>query len=246
MNKFYTLLAAAALVAASASAQTLFTFDFVESSGGAGDSFAAKSIDSSLITSVTDFTNGGAAGLTTGNNAGAINIGPGTDAAGTSYTLGQFTDNYGQSNGYAATFDGTNANGLYGADAADYVGFSFTADDAFTLGSLDFDMAQGGGSGPRGFTATYNLNGGSFSEFGVAALNVGSSAEFGRYSFDFGNTSIAAADTVEVRLLGFSTGTNNSIRFDNVSVAVIPEPSSVVLMMGGLAVALAIARRRRK
>ncbi len=159
-------------------------------------------------------------------------------------TLGTRFDRYGQASGFAVTFDGTNANGLYGASISDYVGFSITANSPFTLDNLEFELAQGGASGPRGFTVTYNLNGGPFSVIGVAALNVGVAGAFAHYSIDFGNAAITASDTVEVRLLGFSTGSGNSIRFDNVAVTAIPEIASFTLP-AGVFVGLFLMRRRR-
>lgn len=232
----------AAFVAASstASAQLIVNYAF----GPLVDDYTPTIVNASLVGSATNFTNAGTATIATGNNAGT-NIGPGTDAAGTPYALGTRNDRYFQPSGFAAVFDGTNANGLYGASATDYVAFSFTAANAFTLGSLDFDLALGGGSGPRGVTATYNVNGGTSSLLGVAALNVGTAGQFGRYSFSFGSIGLSATDVVQVRLHGFSTGSGNSLRMDNVSISVVPEPSTYAAMLGLSAVALALLRRRR-
>lgn len=236
-----SLFIAAFMAAAStASAQLIVNYAF----GPAIDDYTPTIVSPALVSSATNVTAVGTAQLFTGNNAGTL-IGPGTDSAGTSYTLGTRDDRYFQGQGFAATFDGTNANGLYGASAADYVAFSFTAVDAFILGTLGFDLALGGSSGPRGVTATYNVNGGSSSLLGVAALNVGTASQFGRYSFSFGSIGLSATDVVQVRLHGFSTGTGNSFRMDNISISAVPEPSAYAAMLGLAAVALALLRRRR-
>jgi hypothetical protein len=233
------LFTATLLTVCNATAQVLFTYDFASN----GD-LSAKSVDAALVTSVSNFATAGAASLIWGNNLGQTNIGPGTDAAGTAYTLGQFVNNYGQSSGYSATFDGTNANGLYGASASDYIQFTFTAADTYLLDTLDFDLAMGGASGPRGFAVTSNLNGGAFNLRGVAALNVGAASQWARYSFDFGSLALTDTDTVEVRFHGFSTGTGNSFRLDNVSVTAIPEPSTLLLVGAGLLGVLMFRRRK--
>jgi hypothetical protein len=245
MNRIKLLLLLA-LTSTVSSAQVLFTYDF-SSKTSPLTNFSPANVDTALITSATNFANVGTATLALGANLSQINTGPGTDAAGTPYTLGGLdlvgTPSYGNIAGFAATFDGTNANGLYGANAANYVGFSFVAETGFALSTLDFDLGLGGTSGPRGVTATYNLNGGGFNVIGVAAFNVGVASQYGRYSFDFGNVSVAATDTVEVRLLGFSTGTGNSIRLDNVSVTAIPEPGTLALV--GIALGSLMLFRRR-
>lgn len=238
MKKSHFILFTLLGVATQASAQLIFLYDFE------GD-FTAKSVNTALVSNVTNFSNAGAAALTTGNNAGTL-IGPGTDAAGTDYTLGARDGIYGQSNGYSATFDSTNSNSLYGANAADYTNFSFTANTAFELGTIDFDMAIGGNTSPRGFTVTYNVNGGTFSTLGVAALDVDLAGAFAHYSMDFDNISLSATDTVEVRLLGFSTGAGNSFRFDNVAISAVPEPSIYGIFAGVLVLGLVVYRQRRR
>lgn len=245
MKKTSITLTAFFAATALASAQTILEYD-----GGPG--FAptnnATFTDASLIASSTAMANAGTANLSFGNNNPNSNIGPGTDAAGTPYAVGTMalsSVNYFQSNGYSETFDATNANGLYGASLANYVGFSFTAADSFTLDTIAFDLARGGSSAARGFTAVYDLNSsGTFNVIGVAAMDAGN-GDYGRYTFDFGNLAIAATDEVEVRFLGFSNATGNSFRFDNVAISAIPEPGSFALLAGLIGTLAAAIRSRR-
>lgn len=245
MKKVKYLLPSLLLSASVASAQTFLEFDFQGTQN-------ATFVDGSFIDNTVPLPRFGTETVGAGNSANAsqnssgsiTNIGPGTDEAGTSYALGTATTQYGQANGFAATFDATNANGLYGADATDFVPISFEAVSAFTLDTLSFDMGQGGSSGPRGYTVGYTLNGGSFNLLGVGALDEGNN-QFGRYTFDFGNIALSNGDDVELRFLGFSTGTNNSIRIDNIAVAAVPEPAAAGLLIGLGAFALMLVRRRR-
>jgi hypothetical protein len=246
MKKTYLTLTALIAVTSLASAQTILEYN-----GGPENAFAtfdATFTDSNLIASSTAFTSAGTASLVLNTNAGQVGFGPGVDAAGTPYELGTMTPSdtpYFQSNGYSETFDATNANGFYGASVANYVGFSFTAADSFSLGTIAFDLARGGSSGERGATVVYDLNSsGTFSPIGVAAMDTGN-GEYGRYTFDFGSIALEASDEVEIRFLGFSNATGNSFRFDNLAIAAIPEPGSFALLAGLIGSLAVFARRRR-
>jgi hypothetical protein len=136
-------------------------------------------------------------------------------------------------------------------DFSKYFEFTLTSTAALNLGDIYFDMAKSGANGPRGVQVEYRINSGSFLTLGTATqldLNAGGPAAntYSRYTYALGDT-LSTSDTVTLRFYGFSNAPNNGVRFDNITVtaAAIPEPSTYLLLGGGLTVLLWLRRRAR-
>jgi hypothetical protein len=131
-----------------------------------------------------------------------------------------------------------------------YFQFSFTANSAFNLTTLSYDLATGSSSATttRGADVRFSLDG--FNTFTDAGQNgvIGNADSFTHLSLDLGNTAVASGQTVTVRFLPFvDTGAAGGVRFDNIEVdgvSAVPEPGSLAIFgLGGLAAF--ILRRRR-
>jgi hypothetical protein len=120
-------------------------------------------------------------------------------------------------------------------------------------------------TGPGLFDFSYSLNGATFTTVssGYTVLanaspnpvwNATTASPIYTFSYDLSNiTALNNAATVYFRLTdssatsanGGTVGTGGTDRVDNFTVAVVPEPQSAALMIGGLLVGCQVVRRRR-
>ncbi|MES2437892.1 MAG: PEP-CTERM sorting domain-containing protein [Verrucomicrobiota bacterium] len=145
-----------------------------------------------------------------------------------------------------------------GWSVGDYYQFE-TSSTGFSGITITFDQ-NGSGTGPRDFKLQYSTDGASFTDFGSAyALPAGimwatgAAATPAVTTFSFDLSSITALDndsSIFFRLVNTTTTSigNGTVaaggtgRVDNVVIATVPEPASILLGALGL---LGILRRRR-
>lgn len=237
------LLALFAAAAVSSHAAILVQWDFTTNASG--------TIVSSSVASVADLFNVGSAGSR--QSSGFVTNLPagGNSGSGLAYVAPYAEGTAAPLSPTNAMFYGANGFGTSPVDTS-YISVGFTlgptvaSADAFLEG-IQFDLANGGTSGPRGVEVTYRVGTvGSFLSLGTTAVPNNTANNYGRFSFTVpGSIALSASDVVEFRLLGYSNASGNSIRLDNVAVSAIPEPSTYAafLAVGALAV-LALRRRR--
>ncbi len=135
-----------------------------------------------------------------------------------------------------------------------YFSFTLTADPievpgaTFSLESLQFDFGTGGGSA-RGFTVAFAVNGST--DFTLLGSDRGQSGgnfdetTFEHYMFTIPEVPAATDLTsAEFRFFTYASQVNGrNMFFDNITVNAIPEPSSLLLLGGGIA-GLLLRRRR--
>ncbi len=136
-----------------------------------------------------------------------------------------------------------------------YFSFTLTADPTeapgalFSLTDLQLDFGTGGGS-TRGFTLAYAVNGSTdFTSLGSSdPSQVGGNFDattFRHYTFAIPETAVNLT-SAEFRFFTFASQVNGrNMFFDNITVngSVIPEPSSILLLAGGIG-GLLLRRRR--
>ena len=142
----------------------------------------------------------------------------------------------------------------------DYWQFNFST-SGFTGVSVTFDQA-GSNTGPRDFTFAYSSNGGTsftnFANYQVALSTWSAGTPMAGFSYTMDLSAIPALNNnanVVVRLVDASTtsinggtvATAGTNRVDNFTVmaAVVPEPGTYALLLGGLGAIGFVARRRR-
>jgi hypothetical protein len=185
------------------------------------------------------------AGGTITNLAAGGNTGSGLDY------IAPYATGTANSTGMAAEFYGANGFGTSPVSTS-YVSFQLTLNstiDPIALEGISFNLANAGSSGPRGVEVTYRIGtSGAFTSLGTTAVPNNTANNYGLFTFNLGTpAALAPSDVIEFRLLGYSNNASNSIRLDNVSIAAtaIPEPSTYLLLGGGLTMLLWLRRRAR-
>jgi|GEM_PF-1456112 len=231
--------------AASATAQVLVNWNF--DGGSPGTQGVILSADNvALVSHVASYgaTGSRQSGGTTTNLAAGGGSGSGLNYI-APYAAGTATPND------IPSYYGVNGFGTSPVSTS-YISFSLTLDstiDPIALAGIQFNLANGGTSGPRGVEVTYRIgSSGSFTSLGTTATPNNTANNYGLFTFNLGSPSaLAANDVVEFRLLGYSNATGNSIRLDNVSItaSAIPEPSTYALLGAGLLSLVWLRRRSR-
>ncbi len=113
------------------------------------------------------------------------------------------------------------------------------------LEGIQFNLANGGTSGPRGVEVTYRIGtSGSFTSLGYTRVPNNTATNYGLFTFNLpAPANLSAGDTVTFRLLGYANASGNSIRLDNVAITAIPEPVTAGFVLSILPIAW--LRRRR-
>jgi hypothetical protein len=245
------LLFACSLVALSigplhtSNAQILVNWNF----DGASPGTQGTIISTSNVASVADVSSTGATGSRqSGGTLTNLPAGGGT-GTGLDYIAPYAAGTAGPSP--TPSFYGVNGFGTSPVSTS-YVSFQLTLNstiDPIALEGISFNLANSGTSGPRGVEVTYRIGtSGAFTSLGTTAVPNNTANNYGLFTFNLGTpAALAPSDVIEFRLLGYANATGNSIRLDNVSIsaAAIPEPSTYLLLGGGLTVLLWLRRRAR-
>lgn len=235
--KSFLLTSSLLLAGAVANAAIIVSWDFDGTSPG-----LAGNIDDTTgsVLSVANATASGSVTATRVNGSTISNIGPSAGGGGVApYDLGTAAGGIYNANGFGSS-----------PDSSLYVAFQFTlgstVDSSVSqLEGIQFDFANAGSSGPRGVEVTYRIGAGSFTSLGSTQVPNNTAGNYGRFTFNLSSpAALSANDVVEFRLLGFSNAGSNSIRFDNIAISAVPEPSAATLAVLIGTAALALGRRR--
>jgi hypothetical protein len=165
-------------------------------------------------------------------------------------TFGDYTRNGGLIGlGAGNQFDTKNWSGSATIDTTQYNAFTITANvgNSLDLTQLDFDVRRNAGGPINGQVALF-LNG---SATAYATFDFVPTTTFATLTFDF--TDLTPADNVTTATFEFfgwnSSPPGGSMRFDNVitsgTIGVVPEPSTWLVGLVGIAIATAEAVRRK-
>ncbi len=116
------------------------------------------------------------------------------------------------------------------------------------LEGIQFNLANAGTTGPRGFEVTYRIGtSGSFISLGTTRTPTNVANEYGLFTFNLPTpATLSPNDVVEFRLLGYTPQGTQNIRLDNVAITAIPEPGMAGLAIAGATFAVFVRRCRRK
>ncbi|MCH8525526.1 MAG: PEP-CTERM sorting domain-containing protein [Kiritimatiellae bacterium] len=184
---------------------------------------------SPLLTSATDIFH---VGYTPGTSSSVTNVDTGTVNGGTA-SMG--------------TAEGTQRQANYTSNSAtfnrnEYMSFTLTPGaGGIELDSISFDFSRAG-SGSRFFVLEYSFDGFT-TPLSLGSGTNGVSNEYTRATFNLNNT--LTTSPVEFRFFGYREGnTTAAMRFDNIQVTAIPEPSTLALLgLAGLAGLVGFKRR---
>ncbi len=194
--------------------------------GAATPAFAATTFDFEAVTSfasIADFYNGGADGA--GKVGPALGVSFGADALGLVNDFGTYFTHAPSPVGVMTPVGSDAALNAAGGIASS-ISFYYSSSAAIASGVQVWSGLNGSGSLLRSFDLSANAQRGcTDSPYCNFDLVSGAFSGIAR-SVTFGNAANAAA-------------------FDNVTIAAVPEPSSVAMMVAGLVGVAALARRRR-
>ncbi|GAB4253942.1 MAG: hypothetical protein OHK005_20980 [Candidatus Methylacidiphilales bacterium] len=163
---------------------------------------------------------------------------------------------------YVAPYEtGTAHGGVYNASGfstspsdSSYMSFSLTLSGSIdpsvaALVGIEFDLAKGGYTGPRGVEVTYRIGtSGFFTSLNTTAVPTNVPDEYGRFSFILVSpAALTSGDVIEFRLRGYAPGPGQAILVDNVTITAtaIPEPSTFALILAAGGMLLFFRRRAR-
>lgn len=221
-------LMALGMVTSSASAAILLVSYDIESSANRD---ASTNVNTTLLASASDLSY---AGVTTGTSTSFTNANTGTVNGGTA--------SMGTAAGTQRSVNYTSSSSTF--SKSEYMTFTLTPKaGGVQLDKISFDFAAGG-SGNRFFALEYSFDG--FANFTALGSGTSGNNNYTRATFDLANqnnmTNLTTSP-VAFRFYGYREGSSTAtVRFDNIQVTAVPEPS--VALLGALG-ALALFRRRR-